>query len=599
MSERFSEFSFRTRAEAIRRFGMEKFDLLVIGGGITGASVARDAASRGLKVALVEKRDFAWGTSSRSSKLIHGGLRYLQNLEFGLVFEALAERALLLRTAPHVVRPLPFYFPVYQGDAVGKETLGLGMWLYDLLAIFRTPEFHRRLSSKQFQAEIPFLKSSGLKGGFRYSDASMWDDAMTVQVLRAAHGMGAAIANYVEAVAPLYGEDGAAPAGEGRVAGFRVRDREKPEGQGDIHLFAHQVIVCAGPWTDAVGAGLSPEWRQWLMPSKGVHLVFDHRKIPVPGALVMSHPQDGRIAFVIPRPDFGAGVTIVGTTDGPSSLKPEESSIDITDVKYLLDLLDQYFPDLKLTSADILSAYVGVRPLMAPNAPGKGGALQKVSREHHIGDGPGGTVVVAGGKYTTARRMGQEIVDYALKSWKRAHRAGEIAHGVPAHGPSRTKAVLNPFATREQIASARQRLGAAARELVERYGAEADRVLDLARQSSERRAADTVASDAGVAAPLPSPPGFPELAAQLRHTIRTEMVMHLEDFYLRRIPLQLAREDHGLPWAEELGRVWAEERRMSAPETARELEQLRAEIERRSAWQRGLFEPKNMEKVQA
>src|SRR5437879_1914815 len=173
---KFGEFSFRSRADSIRRFGTEVFDLLVIGGGISGASVARDAASRGLKVALVEKRDFAWGTSSLSSKLIHGGLRYLENFEFGLVFEALSERSLLLRTAPHMVRPLPFYFPVYEGDAHSKGQLGLGMWLYDLLAMFRTPEFHRNLSSPQMVEEIPFIRQAGLKGGFRYYDASMWDD---------------------------------------------------------------------------------------------------------------------------------------------------------------------------------------------------------------------------------------------------------------------------------------------------------------------------------------------------------------------------------------------------------------------------------------
>lgn len=577
MADAFSEFSFRSRAEAIRRFGMEIFDVLVIGGGITGASVARDAASRGLKVALVEKRDFSWGTSSRSSKLIHGGLRYLENFEFRLVFEALSERALLLKTAPHVVRPLPFYFPVYEGDPVGKTKLGLGMWLYDILAAFRTPEFHKSLSARKMEEEIPFLKKAGLKGGFRYYDASMWDDAMTVQVLRSAHGMGASIANYVEAIAPLYGEDGKGT--EGRITGFCVRDRERPDGEGNVNLFAKQVIVCAGPWTDSVGTALSPQWHPWLMPSKGVHLVFDHRKIPVPGALVMSHPADGRIAFVIPRPDFGTGVTIVGTTDGPSAARPEESDIDLADVKYLLDLLEKYFPELKLTSADIMSAYVGVRPLMAPNAPGEGGSLQKVSREHHIGRGPGGAVVVAGGKYTTSRKIGQEVVDFALKEWGRAHGVGETPHVVSRHGRSKTRIPMNPYAVPAAMEAAR-RTTRSPHELIERYGAEASRVMELAQESvnPSRR---------------PSPAGFPELSAQLRHAIRTEMVMHLEDFFVRRIPLELAREDHGMPWAEELGRVWAEERGLGASEAAREIEQLRAEIARRSAWRKGLFEPKS------
>jgi glycerol-3-phosphate dehydrogenase len=577
---RFGEFSFRSRADAIHRFGTEIFDIMVIGGGISGACVARDAASRGLKVALVEKRDFAWGTSSRSSKLIHGGLRYLENFEFALVFEALAERALLLKTAPHMVRPLPFYFPVYKGDAVGKGKLSLGMWLYDLLAMFRTPEFHRNLSARQMAEHIPFIQSKGLQGGFRYYDASMWDDALAVQILRSAHGMGAAIANYVEALAPLYGEDGQAEPGSGRMTGFRVRDRETPIGKGDVHLFARQVVVCAGPWTDIVGSALNQKWRNWLMPSKGVHLVFDHRKIPVPGALVMSHPEDGRIAFVIPRTDYGNGVTIVGTTDGPSPPKPEEVDIDVDDVKYLIRLLDRYFPTLKLNSADIMSAYVGVRPLMAPDAPGEGGTLQKVSREHHIGDGPDGSVVVAGGKYTTSRKMGEEIVDYALRAWKKAHREGRSKHGVPFHGRSKTRVPMNPFATPQAMAKARTGMSSRNMNLVERFGSEAQAVLELSK--TQARAGEPA---------LESPSGFPELAAELRHTIRTEMVMHLEDFYLRRVPLYMARQDHGLPWAKELARVWAEERGLTQAEADRELEQLTNEVNRRSAWKVGLFEP--------
>jgi glycerol-3-phosphate dehydrogenase len=600
------EFSYRTRAKALQRFGDEIFDLLIIGGGITGAAVARDASSRGLKVALVERRDFAWGTSSRSSKLIHGGLRYLENMEFALVFEALAERALLLKTVPHLVRPLKFFFPVYKGDAHGKGILGLGMWLYDLLAAFRTPGIHRNLSRDQLLKEIPFLESQDLVGGFSYYDASMWDDVLAVQILRSAQHMGAAIANYVEALTPIYGEPGAA----GRVSGFIVRDREKPEGQGEIHLRAHQVVVCAGPWTDLVGKQVSGKWHPWLMPSKGVHLVFDQKRIPVTGAMVMSHPQDGRIVFVIPRPDYGAGVTIVGTTDGPSPAKPEDVGIDTADVHYLMKLLEKYFPELQLTTQDIVSAYVGIRPLMAPHVPSqvdhdghmKGKdtaassgdvepALQKVSREHHIGEGPGGTVVVAGGKYTTHRNMARQIVDFALKTWKRDHREGKIQAPVPKHSRSKTKKPVNPLATPEKIAETFERIPE--RELVERYGAEAADILELARESlrssSLAENSDLRSGPGGAELSLSSPLGFPDLEAQLRQTIRTEMVMHLEDFYLRRVPLYLARADHGLPWAKELARVWAEERGLKEADAARELEQLEAELERRSRWKKGLI----------
>jgi glycerol-3-phosphate dehydrogenase len=578
-----SEFSFRTRESSLKRFREETFDFLVIGGGITGAATARDAVSRGLKVALVERSDFAFGTSSRSSKLIHGGLRYLQNFEFHLVFEALAERAFLMRTVPHMVRPLPFLLPSYKGDKTGRGLLDLGLWLYDLLALFRAPGAHKRLSRESMLEQVPFLNAEGLLGGFRYFDASMWDDVLAVETLRAANAGGAAVANYVEAVAPLWSGD--------RITGFRVRDREQPPGSGEIDLRARRVIVCAGPWTDVVGRTLSPRWPRWLNPSKGVHLVFDLKRIPVPGALVMSHPEDGRIAFVIPRPDFGSGVVIVGTTDGPTPFEPEKAEIEPADVEYLLELLRRYFPGLDVKASDILSAYVGVRPLMGAWAGTAGSegqpggslpskALQKVSREHHIGGGPGGTIIVAGGKYTTHRRMAMEIVDCALKEWKKDARAGKGEFPPEGITRSRTAAPLNPAATESAIAACRAQ--AAGRgimipeELLRRYGAEALQILEL-----EAGARAQGVSGAGRPA---DPEGFPHLEAQLRHALRSGMVLHLEDFYLRRAPLYAARADHGLPWAERLAAIWAEERGLGAEDAAEELERLKLELASRSAW---------------
>jgi len=548
------EFSFRTRARALERFREETFDILVIGGGITGAAVARDAASRGLSVAVVEKNDFAYGTSSRSSKLIHGGLRYLQNMEFGLVFEALAERAFLMRTVPHLVKPLPFYLPVFGGDKNGRVILGMGLWLYDLLALFRTPSFHKSLSRKKFLEEIPFLKADGLRGGFRYYDASMWDDVLAVETLRAASDMGAAVVNYVEALRPIWEGD--------RIQGFELRDHI---GDSDLSVRAKQVIVCAGPWTDEVGARLSPDWRNWLKPSKGVHLILDLKRIPVPGAVVMAHPEDGRIAFVIPRPDFGAGVVIVGTTDGPTPARPEDASVEQADIEYLMGLLQKYFPDLKLSKDDIVSAYVGVRPLFgdipklastgakpslvsdgapAPEEASHASAeLQKVSREHHIGPGPGGSVVVAGGKYTTHRRMGKEIVDFALKNWKKAYRAGHAPALPEKIGPSRTEVPVNPDATFAAVATAREQARVEGLEvpeqLFQRYGA----------------AAVGIYKDCAGAVSAGDPEGFPCLEAQLRYALRFEMVLKLEDFYFRRVPLFASRKDHGLPWAERLAGI--------------------------------------------
>lgn len=525
----------------------EEFDLLIIGGGITGAAVARDAVSRNLKVALVEKRDFAWGTSSRSSKLIHGGLRYLQNFEMRLVFEALAERAHLLKTAPHLVAPLNFYMPVYAGDPHGKGILSIGLWLYDLLSLFRSPGRHRRLSARQMLAATPFLKKEGLKGGFKYYDASMWDDMLAVETLRSAAKGGGAIANYMEALNPvLKGE---------KLSGFEVMDKETGR---KFTILAKKVVVATGPWTDELGMKLSQNWHAWLSPSKGIHLIFDLKRLPVPGALVMSHPHDGRIAFVIPRPDYGAGVTLVGTTDGPTSKDPVSATIDSTDVKYLLDLLQMYFPELKIGREDIVSAYVGVRPLMATGNTDSQAPLQKVSREHYIGVGPGGAIVVAGGKYTTHRTMAKEIVDFTLDQFEKSDLPRKIKR-------SRTGAPVNPKA----MASLKGQT--LPRALLHRYGGEAADILQMhgAKQNG-----------------MADPEGFPLLGAQLRFAIRQGMVLHLEDFYFRRVPLFLARRDHGLPWAENLAKIWAEELGKTEEEAKNEVEELKKVVEMRSEWTR-------------
>jgi glycerol-3-phosphate dehydrogenase len=582
----FWDFSRKTREKAIDRFQNEEFDLLVIGGGITGAATARDAVSRGLKVALVEARDFAWGTSSRSSKLIHGGVRYLENMELGLVFEALSERAKLLKLVPHLVRPLKFFMPVYQGDKPGKFLLSIGLWLYDILSLFRTPGFHRRLSKKKLLSEIPFLSPQGLEGGFQYYDASMWDDVLAIETLRSAAignrvGGGAAVANYVEAVAPIWVD--------ARIVGFQVKDLFKTDAQ-PISLRAKRVVVCAGPWTDQLGIKLSPHWRHWLTPSKGIHLIFDLKKIPVPGAIVMSHPDDGRISFVIPRPDYGAGVTIVGTTDGPTPPEPEKASIEPADVHYLINLLTRYFPTLQLKASDIVSAYVGVRPLMGAHAAhamtGSEGQsasaknaedLQKVSREHYIGTGPGGVILVAGGKYTTHRTMAEEIVDFTLEAWQRDAKKG-LSPELPKVFSPQTDLPVNPKATPIAVAAARdeaQRKGyKIPEELWSHYGADALEIREIDSQFPKLN--------------LPDPDGFPLLAAQFRYSLRTGMVMHLEDFFIRRTSLYATREDHGLPWAAALSKIWASE--MELPESAAqpELAQLQAELERRSEWKKRL-----------
>ncbi len=557
------EFSFRTRQTSLKRLQGEVFDLLVIGGGITGAAVAHEAAQRGLTVALVDQGDFACGTSSNSSKLIHGGLRYLENMELGLVYEALAERSFLLKSAPQLVKPLPFILPVYRGDAHGKAILSLGLWLYDLLALFRSPRFHRGLSRSELLRKIPFLKEQDLRGGFEYSDASMWDDVLTVETLKAAHRSSAAVMNYCQAVTPLWKRD--------LVSGFRVRNKIGPRFE-EIDVRAHRVVACTGPWTDQMGRLLDPQWKNWLRVSKGVHLVFDLKRVPVPAALVMSHPDDGRISFVIPRQEFGSGVVIVGTTDSSAPLDPQDVKVETEDVHYLLALLNRYFPDLKLNASDILSAYVGVRPLVDNE---EGATLQKVSREHHIGEGPGGTVLVAGGKYTTHRKMAQEILEKTLSIWKRDLKAGRTSVAIPSMKPpigSTQSFFLNPAFSKKALAHAQQQVSDSTgfpTELWSRYGAEA---LGIWKSHQSQ--------------PLPSddPEGFPFIEAQFRHAIHAQMAMQLPDFFLRRSPLFLSRKDHGMPWAARLARIWSQELRRPREEEEVQISLLEAEIQKRMSW---------------
>lgn len=514
------EFSHRTRQKNLARLEAEEFDFLVIGGGITGAGVAWDASSRGYKVALVEKYDYAHGTSSRSSKLVHGGLRYLENYEFPLVFEALSERTYLLQSAPHLVRPLPFYMPVYEDSPHSSYLLSAGMWFYDVLSLFRAPSLHQRISAGTSGRMIPGIKKDGLVCSFKYFDASMWDDALVLDVLLKAHEFGACITSRTTAIEPKRDSSG-------KITEMKVRDELTGK---EKKIKFKRLIVCAGVWTDEVGKMLEGHvWKDWLAPSRGVHLVFDWKRFPVPGAVTMQI-ADGRIAFVIPRHDYGQGITIVGTTDGPITLPPDqiedEQKAISEDRSYLIGLLAQYFPDLKLTDADILNHYIGIRPLVNPHRNQKGGSenLQTVSREHTIDHGPGGSVVVAGGKYTTFRKMAEEIVDFATKDWTRAE-------------PQTDTMIFDPASpTRVQRAReiARAKGFRIPEKLFERYGSDALRIYQIHEQDCDQTQID--------------PEGFPLLEAQFRYAMRHQMVMSVEDFVRRRQPLYLCRQDQGAPW---------------------------------------------------
>ncbi len=381
------------RLAARHRLERETFDLLVIGGGINGAGVARDAALRGLKVALVERHDFASGTSSRSSRLVHGGVRYLEHGFLHLVFEASRERRLLLDLAPSLVRPLAFTWPVYRGARIPRWKLGAGLLLYDVLARFQNVANHKRWSRAEVLAQEPGLKPDALLGGAQYWDAATDDARLTLANAVSAAEAGATLLTYADVTALV--------TDAGRVAGAQVHDTMAGETFG---VKARVVMNATGPWSDRIHTLEDVHAKAAVRGTKGVHVTVPAERVGNRAALTLLAPQDGREMFVLPA----GACTIIGTTDTPTTESPDEVRASRADVQYLLTAVNHYFPRAQLTNADVITAWAGIRPLIAS---GNAGDPAKASREHEIVTGPRGVISVSGGKLTTYRAMSSQIVD--------------------------------------------------------------------------------------------------------------------------------------------------------------------------------------------
>jgi glycerol-3-phosphate dehydrogenase len=368
-----------------------RFDVLVIGGGITGAGVARDAAMRGLDVALVEKNDFASGTSSRSSRLVHGGIRYLEYAQVGMVRESVRERETLLRIAPHIVHPLEFTWPVYRKARISRTRLRVALAVYNVLA--GKVSFPRIESRVALLGREPLLKSEGLHGGAVYTDAATDDSRLTLANILAAQAAGAIAVNHAEAVRPI------------------SRDRDQwlvkvhdAALNADFDVRASVIVNATGPWR----LNLERRWPQHRAQrrgSKGVHIQLPQEAVGNHGALTILSPDDGRVMFILPAGKF----TIVGTTDTWTDESPEEVRASMDDIRYLLRAANAYFPDARVTEGDVVSAWAGIRPL-ADWDPDK--SPSEFSREHRINRNGAGMITVSGGKLTTYRAMAQEIVDF-------------------------------------------------------------------------------------------------------------------------------------------------------------------------------------------
>lgn len=487
------------------------YDLLVVGGGITGAAVARDAAMRGLRTALVEAHDLGSGTSSHSSRLIHGGLRYLEQGQLRLVHEATRERQVLLRIAPHLVRPLAFIFPVHRGDRVPLWKLAAGLLLYDLLAPFRNVRRHRILGKRRLLAAEPMLRERGLVGGARYWDAQCDDARLVVATARSAVLHGADVAPYTAVI-------GLERSG-GMVRGAVVEDAAGVHGL----VRAAVVVNATGPWADDLRRLEDPAAQPLLRRTRGTHVVVRRARLGHTAAITLTSPIDGRLMFVLPWGEF----SYVGTTDDDETRPPGEVAPTEADVHYLLRSANACFPQAHLTEDDVLASWAGVRPLLDG---GKGVSPSAVSREHVIRRGPGGMFTIAGGKLTTHRSMAAELVDEVAAELTRRE-------GRPRLPPAPTDTEALPGGEAADLGPMRQTvldLGLSAESadhLLRHYGTEAAAICNLGRQ------------EPGLLARLH--PDHPAIEAEVLHHARRELASAVDDVLTRRLHLRYETPDGG------------------------------------------------------
>lgn len=499
-------FSSLSRASLLDALQRAPFDVLVIGGGITGAAVARDAAMRGLRTALVERADFASGTSSRSSRLIHGGLRYLEHGQLHLVYESSRERGRLLRLAPHLVRPLPFLWPVYEHARVSRRELRAGLLLYDALSLFRNIGRHRMITAHVASALEPAVRQAGLQGGALYYDAATDDARLTLATARAAAEAGAVVVNHL----PVRALELA-----GRVVrGARVTDVETDR---EIVITARVVVNATGPWTDDIRHLAEPAAAPSLRGTKGVHVAVPRERVGNNGALTLLSPIDGRVMFILPA----GALTMIGTTDTDYDGDPDAVRADAGDIAYLLRSANAFFPAAHLAPADVVSAWAGIRPLVADDSTTPGA----VSREHAVRRTAPGMVTVTGGKLTTSRIMGRDTVDVVERMLGRPIRRAPTGR-VPL--PGGTISSLDA-----EIDDAATAIGnpTLAEHLVHAHG------------SGWREVWALTAANRALAARVS--PELPYITAELQWGVEREMALTLGDLLIRRTHVAFETREHG------------------------------------------------------
>ena len=532
-----------SRAEAIRKMAETELDILVVGGGVVGAGSALDAVTRGLTTAIVEARDWASGTSSRSSKLIHGGLRYLEMLDFGLVREALTERGLLLdRIAPHLIRPVPFLYPLTH-RVWERAYVGAGVLLYDTMAYTSGTAHglkrHRHLTRRRALHEAPCLRKSSFTGAIQYWDAQVDDARHTMTVVRTAAGFGALAANRVQVTGFLrQGE---------RVTGASLVDVETGE---NFEVRAKQLINATGVWTDDTQALADTRGQFHVRASKGIHLVVPRDRLQSTTGIILRTEKS--VLFVIP---WGRH-WIIGTTDTDWSLDKSHPSASSSDIDYLLEHVNSVLTS-PLTREDVEGVYAGLRPLLT----GESESTSKLSREHVVGHPVPGLVVVAGGKYTTYRVMAADAVDEAARSMD-ARVPDSCTDQIPLTGAEGYRALWNQ---RRALAVSAGVHVARVEHMLNRYGSNVHDLLAILR------------ADPSLAEPLPGADDY--LQVEALYAVTHEGARHLEDVLARRTRISIEAWDRGAAAADPVARIMAKELGWDEEQTVREIEHYRTRVQ--------------------
>jgi glycerol-3-phosphate dehydrogenase len=521
-------FSSLYRNDLMNHMNKEEYDLLIIGGGITGAGIALDAVTRGLTVALVEMQDFAAGTSSRSTKLVHGGLRYLKQFEVKMVAEIGKERAIVFENGPHVTTPEWMLLPIHKGGTFGMLSTSIGLRVYDKLAGVKKAERRSMLSVEETIKKEPLIKRDNLRGGGYYVEYKTDDARLTVEVMKKAASLGADIVNYVKSERFLYENK--------KVIGIEATDLMSGN---SFQIRAKKIVNAAGPWVDDVRKKDYSQNNKKLRLSKGVHIVLDHSVFPLNQAIYFDTP-DGRMIFAIPR----AGKAYVGTTDTFYQDEKSHPKMLAKDREYLLEAIHYMFPNVKVTEKDVESSWTGVRPLIYE----QGKDPSEISRKDEVWEAQSGLITIAGGKLTGYRHMAEIVVDLVTKDikkrYKRKFRSCKTEHLPISGGDVGGSKGFERFANEK--AKEAVKFGLSQREgirFAHTYGSNVDELYKIAHTYQLMDWEKTLS---------------PYIYAQLMYGIHEEMVVKPVDFFIRRTGYLFFSIDEVRKWKEPVIAIMAE-----------------------------------------